>query len=108
MNASVKRRRGVLAGVAGASLVAGAVVGASHKSELRYKTAIASTFATYGEPLACGGTLAPGQLGVANKDLPCGTEVTFRVKDRELTVPVIDRGPFVAGRDFDLTQETAD
>jgi peptidoglycan lytic transglycosylase len=57
----------------------------------------------WGSGVACGGTLQPGTLGVANKTLPCGTEVRLRYRGREITVPVIDRGPYVAGRDFDLT-----
>jgi rare lipoprotein A len=57
----------------------------------------------WGNGVACGGTLMPGTLGVANKTLPCGTKVTLRYHGREVTVPVIDRGPYVAGREFDLT-----
>jgi hypothetical protein len=60
----------------------------------------------YGNGVACGGTLLPGTLGVANKTLPCGTEVKLRYRGRTVTVPVIDRGPYVAGRDFDLTEAT--
>jgi len=62
----------------------------------------------YGNGVACGGTLMPGTLGVANKTLPCGTRVTIRYHGHSLTVPVIDRGPYVAGRDFDLTEATRD
>lgn len=57
----------------------------------------------WGNGVACGGTLLPGTLGVANKTLPCGTRVKLRYRGREITVPVIDRGPYVAGREFDLT-----
>ena len=60
----------------------------------------------YGSHLACGGSLTPGKLGVANKSLPCGTRVTLRYKSRSVTVPVIDRGPYVAGREYDLTTAT--
>ena len=60
----------------------------------------------YGGHLACGGTLNAGTLGVANKTLPCGSKVTLRYKGRSVTVPVIDRGPYVGGRDFDLTAAT--
>jgi hypothetical protein len=58
----------------------------------------------YGNPVACGGTLQPGTVGVANKSLPCGTKLTFRYGHKEVTAKVIDRGPFVAGREFDLTE----
>jgi rare lipoprotein A len=60
----------------------------------------------YGNGVACGGTLLPGTLGVAHKTLPCGTRVKLRYHGRSLTVPVIDRGPYVAGRDYDLTEAT--
>ena len=43
---------------------------------------------------------------MANRTLPCGTLVTLRYRDRTVRVPVIDRGPFVAGRDYDLTWAT--
>jgi rare lipoprotein A len=62
----------------------------------------------YGNGVACGGTLEPGTLGVANKTLPCGTMVKLRYNGRAITVPVIDRGPYVAGRDYDLTEATKD
>src|SRR5215469_14603863 len=57
----------------------------------------------YGNGVACGGTLLPSTMGVANKTLPCGTMVKLRYHGRSVTVPVIDRGPYVAGRDYDLT-----
>jgi rare lipoprotein A len=62
----------------------------------------------YGNGVACGGTLEPGTLGVANKTLPCGTMVKLRYNGRSITVPVIDRGPYVAGREYDLTEATKD
>ena len=62
----------------------------------------------YGGHLACGGTLGAGTLGVANKTLPCGSKVTLRYKGRSVTVPVIDRGPYVGGREYDLTAATAE
>ncbi|HEX5609368.1 MAG TPA: septal ring lytic transglycosylase RlpA family protein [Solirubrobacterales bacterium] len=58
----------------------------------------------YGSGVACGGTLQPQTMGVAHKSLPCGTLVKLRYNGRTTTVPVIDRGPYVAGRDYDLTE----
>jgi rare lipoprotein A len=60
----------------------------------------------YGNSTACGGALTPWRLGVAHRSLPCGTRVTFRYRGRSVTVPVIDRGPFAAGREWDLTAAT--
>jgi rare lipoprotein A len=73
-----------------------------------YRQAAASYYGPglYGNGVACGGTLMPGRLGVANKTLPCGTRVRLRYHGRTVTVPVIDRGPYVAGRDYDLTEAT--
>ncbi len=59
-----------------------------------------------GGSLACGGWLTSATLGVANKTLPCGTLVTLRYGGHKLRVPVIDRGPYVAGREYDLTEAT--
>jgi rare lipoprotein A len=56
--------------------------------------------------LSCGGRLTPGTLGVAHKTLPCGAHVTLRKGDRVLRVRVVDRGPYVGGREFDLTAAT--
>jgi rare lipoprotein A (peptidoglycan hydrolase) len=61
----------------------------------------------FGNKLGCGGRLSPGSLGVANKSLPCGTKVTLRHNGRVVRVPVIDRGPYVGGREYDLTAATA-
>jgi hypothetical protein len=73
-----------------------------------FRHAVASYYGPglYGNGTACGGRLEPGTLGVANKTLPCGTKVTFRYGSHQVTVPVIDRGPYVAGRDYDLTEAT--
>ena len=60
----------------------------------------------YGSRLGCGGTLTPGTLGVANKSLPCGAKVTLRHGTRTVRVPVVDRGPYSGGREFDLTAAT--
>jgi rare lipoprotein A len=59
-----------------------------------------------GGGLACGGQLTSATMGVANKTLPCGSLVTLRYGERTVRVRVIDRGPYVAGREFDLTEAT--
>jgi rare lipoprotein A (peptidoglycan hydrolase) len=73
-----------------------------------YNTSIASVNTDYGLPIACGGVLHVPQLGVANKTLPCGTQVIFVYNGRAVKVPVIDRGPYIAGREWDLTGATAE
>ena len=72
-----------------------------------FRPGLASWYALYGSRTACGQTLTAGTLGVAHKTLPCGTMVTFRYGSREVTVPVIDRGPYAGGREWDLTGATA-
>jgi rare lipoprotein A len=74
-----------------------------------YRSALASWYGPglYGQHLGCGGTLSAGSVGVAHKSLPCGTRVTLRHRGRILRVRVIDRGPYVGGREFDLTAATA-
>jgi hypothetical protein len=73
-----------------------------------WHTSVASVYYDYGGPLACGGRLARNQLGVAHKSAPCGALITFRYGGRVVRVPVIDRGPYIAGREWDLTGATAE
>src|SRR4051794_31117119 len=60
----------------------------------------------YGNKLSCGGRPTPGTPGVAPQTLPCGTRVTLRRGDHAIRVRVVDRGPYVGGREFDLTSAT--
>jgi rare lipoprotein A len=73
-----------------------------------YRPAEASYYGPglYGGGLACGGTLSPGKLGVANRTLPCGARVTLRYRGHTVTVRVIDRGPYSGNREYDLTAAT--
>ncbi|HEY1591555.1 MAG TPA: RlpA-like double-psi beta-barrel domain-containing protein [Solirubrobacteraceae bacterium] len=73
-----------------------------------WNVSIASVFTDYNLPIACGGVLHVPQLGVANKTLPCGTQILFLYNGRAIKVPVIDRGPYIAGREWDLTGATAE
>ncbi len=59
----------------------------------------------YGKRTACGVALTEELRGVAHRTLPCGTKVTFKspATGKTITVPVVDRGPYVSGRDWDLT-----
>jgi hypothetical protein len=116
----------VLGGCAAVAFAAGMSIGsgAPAEAELRFeqaaerdaggglpgewRRAVASQYDDYGQPLACGGTLAEDQLGVASRTLPCGTMVTIAYRGKVVHVPVIDRGPYVAGRTWDLTGATAE
>lgn len=73
-----------------------------------YRRALVSWYGPglYGNGLSCGGRLTPGTIGVAHKSLPCGTRLTLRHGSRSVRVKVIDRGPYVGAREFDLTAAT--
>jgi rare lipoprotein A len=87
----------------------GAVVDAADLPPGPWYTSIASFYGAplFGNGVACGGILHPWTLGVANKTLPCGTKVLFQYGSRAIEVKVIDRGPYIAGREWDLTAATA-
>jgi hypothetical protein len=59
----------------------------------------------YGKRTACGLAMTETLIGVAHRTLPCGTKITFRdpASGRTVTAPVVDRGPYVTGRQWDLT-----
>jgi rare lipoprotein A len=60
----------------------------------------------WGHRTACGKILRRSTIGVANRTLPCGTSVQLYYKGRVITVPVIDRGPYAHGANWDLTMAT--
>ena len=62
----------------------------------------------FGRKTACGQRLGRRTLGVAHRTLPCGTNVDLYYRGKTISVPVIDRGPFRNGADWDLTQATAE
>lgn len=62
----------------------------------------------WGRTTACGQTLRPSTLGVAHKTLPCGTTVKFVYHGHAVVTQVIDRGPYVKGRAWDLTQAASE
>ncbi len=74
-----------------------------------HKTALATWFGPgfYGQQTACGQTLTTATVGVANRKLPCGTLVKVTYHGQGLTVPVVDRGPYANGADWDLTAAAA-
>jgi rare lipoprotein A len=60
----------------------------------------------YGKRTACGLEMTRALVGVAHRTLPCGTRITFRnpANGQTVTAPVVDRGPFIDGRHWDLTR----
>jgi hypothetical protein len=45
----------------------------------------------------------PDTWGVAHKTLPCGTTLILSHGPNRIEVPVVDRGPYIAGRELDLS-----
>jgi rare lipoprotein A (peptidoglycan hydrolase) len=62
----------------------------------------------WGRSTACGQVLRPSTIGVAHKSLPCGTPVKFVWHGHSIVAPVIDRGPYIRGRAWDLTSAAAE
>jgi rare lipoprotein A (peptidoglycan hydrolase) len=56
---------------------------------------------------ACGAFIRADTIGVAHPVLPCGVKVFVRYGTKEVLTQVIDRGPKVPGREFDLTRALA-
>lgn len=77
--------------------------GIAFSTPLRYAGASWYGPGLYGNHTACGQTLRPSTIGVAHKTLPCGTLVKFVFRGRTVVAPVIDRGPYIRGRAWDLT-----
>ncbi len=57
---------------------------------------------------ACGGAFTSKTMGVAHPVLPCGVKIYIRFNGKEVLTQVVDRGPNVPGRDFDITKGLAD
>jgi hypothetical protein len=70
-----------------------------------YRRSIATLYGPgfYGHRTACGVILRRHTIGVANRTLPCGTQVQVYFDGSVMTVPVIDRGPYAHHANWDLT-----
>jgi rare lipoprotein A (peptidoglycan hydrolase) len=91
-------------------LTADGIVGPMTRAKFRPRKVRTATWygpGLYGNELACGGKLTPNTFGVAHKTLPCGKKVTIAHGGRIVIARVIDRGPFVKGVEYDLTEKTA-
>ena len=82
------------------------ILGTAERPRLNVYRSVEASWYGGGGSLACGGWLTSGTMGVASRTLPCGSLVTLRLAGRSVRVPVVDRGPYVAGREFDLTEAT--
>jgi len=57
---------------------------------------------------ACGEAFTSRLQGIAHPTLPCGVKVYILFRGHEVLTEVVDRGPTVPGRDFDVTKGLAD
>ena len=57
---------------------------------------------------ACGQKLDAQTLGLAHPTLPCNAKLYIEFGGKRVLTQVIDRGPYVAGREFQLTKALAE
>ena len=77
------------------------------KAEAR--TGYASWYSIPGAYTASGQVMTTSTWGVAHRTLPFGTELTVCYAGQcAYNVPVIDRGPYIYGRNLDVTLAVAD
>jgi rare lipoprotein A len=74
------------------------------------RSMVASYYANVleGNPTASGEPYEPGRYTAAHKSLPLGTELRVAYGGEAVEVVVNDRGPFVTGRDIDLSLAAAE
>lgn len=96
-----------------AALGAGAVIAPASATTSSYQQHTASAYGPglYGNVLGCysyrtahglDGRLRPWSNLVAHRSLPCGTRLAVSYRGRTAVTEVGDRGPYIAGRTFDL------
>ena len=56
----------------------------------------------------CGHTLTAKTLGVAHPVLPCNVKLYLLFAGKQVLTEVVDRGPYVPGREFALTHALAE
>ena len=102
----------VLAGL----IVLAVSVGRSSRSEssslpqpVEWKTALAAPYTpSVKKRTACGQRVDGHTLGVAHPVLHCGVKIFIAFNGKQVLTQVIDKGPAVPGREFDVTKALAD
>lgn len=81
----------------------------SRATSTGWRSAVVSWYGPgfYGNTMAGGGKLTTTSMVVAHRTMRFGTRVEFLYKGKRCIAVVQDRGPFVAGRTFDLGPGTA-
>lgn len=75
----------------------------------KWIAALAAPYANLTKPqkTPCGVVIGPRTKGVAHPVLPCGVKLYIRYGGKTAFTQVVDRGPDVPGRDFDVTPALA-
>lgn len=82
---------------------------ARYRSLGRTQSAVCSWYGNefHGRLTACGQIYNQNDFTCASKTLPFGTRLALTRGERRIVVVVTDRGPFIAGRDLDLSRAAA-
>lgn len=116
MSFGFAQRQAALAGIALlAAVISLAVTSPAHRHSTALPPPIGSYSAlagssgtiAYGKRTACGQIIGPRTEGIANPVLPCGVKLYITFDGRHVLTEVIDTGPYVPGRQFDLTAALA-
>jgi rare lipoprotein A (RlpA)-like double-psi beta-barrel protein len=70
--------------------------------------AAAAPLVTKPRSTVCGHTLGPKTIGVAHPVLPCNVKLYVEYGGKEVLTEVVDRGPYVSGREFAFTHALAE
>ena len=98
------------AGKIGANGYWGYQYGSDYQYDGGEQTMVASYYGyeLAGSPTASGEPFDPAGYTAAHKTLPLGTQLQVDYGVSSVTVTVNDRGPYIAGRDLDLSQAAAE
>jgi Lytic transglycolase len=116
MSARLAERQVALAAVAILAAVCAVAVSAAVRSEATTAPHPEGSFtalvgsagpAVFGRHTACGTVLSADTEGIAHPTLPCGARIFVTYDGRTVLTQVVDRGPYSAGRQFDLTDALA-
>lgn len=118
MSPALAQRELALAAIAvlAAVIVLAVSVGRSSSSSasslpqpVHWYSALAAPYSPAGRArTACGQTVTKATEGVAHPVLPCGVKIFLAYGGKEVLTQVIDKGPAVPGREFDVTKALAD
>lgn len=76
-------------------------------SQIAEARSVLASWYDHGKVTANGEPFKPDGLTAAHKTLPFGTRLLLRYKNKQVSVRINDRGPFVKGRELDLSRGAA-